>query len=28
VAIGAGLMVFVVGVLALGNRFGYPDSAG
>jgi hypothetical protein len=27
VAIGAGLMAFVIGVLALGNRFGYPDSA-
>jgi hypothetical protein len=27
IAIGAGLMAFVVGVLALGNRFGYPDSA-
>jgi hypothetical protein len=27
VAIGAGLMAFVVGVLALGNRFGCPDSA-
>lgn len=27
VAIGAGLMVFVVAVLALGNRLGYPDLA-